>query len=207
MPPIFNMDTKICVLIKRCRHTATSECMYCTFACTVSSYHAGSVPSRNRLSSHYINIATTRYNDHAGSAAQAIPKEKDTKRKREKQNAIIGSSTEKRRRVATAAPSRHVPPRSLHSGSPPYQATPPTRKVTTTPLLPGQVLGFPPVRGGGEEGGTPDALQEGRMAPAGVTASVPNEPARISPDPDQHHPERSKEPTQHVAHQHAPPRS
>jgi hypothetical protein len=52
-----------------------------------------------------------------------------------------------------------------------------------TTLLPGQVLGFPLVRGGGWGRGTPEALQEGRATPAGVTTSVPDKPTGISPDP------------------------
>ena len=62
-----------------------------------------------------------------------------------------------------------------------YQAAPPRRDATPTTLLPGQVLGFPPVRGGRWGIATPDTLQEGIVAPAGVTASEPDEPARISP--------------------------
>jgi len=54
-----------------------------------------------------------------------------------------------------------------------YQAAPSGRNTTTTTLLPGQVLGFPPVRGGAWGRGRPDALQEGTMAPTGVTASGP----------------------------------
>ena len=54
-----------------------------------------------------------------------------------------------------------------------YQAAPSGRNTTTTTLLPGQVLGFPPVRGGAWGRGRPDALQEGTMPPTGVTASVP----------------------------------
>ena len=54
-----------------------------------------------------------------------------------------------------------------------YQAAPSGRNTTTTTLLPGQVLGSPPVRGGAWGRGRPDALQEGTMAPTGVTASVP----------------------------------
>ena len=48
-------------------------------------------------------------------------------------------------------------------------------------LLPGLVLGFPPARGGAWGRGIPDALQEGTVAPAGVTASVPAKPTEISP--------------------------
>jgi hypothetical protein len=56
--------------------------------------------------------------------------------------------------------------------------------------------------------GTPEALQEGMVAPAGVTASVLNKPTGISPDPQKittsDDPECS---AQLAAHKHAPPRS
>jgi hypothetical protein len=60
-----------------------------------------------------------------------------------------------------------------------------------TPLLPGLVLGFPPVCGGDWGGGTPDALQEGKVTPVGVTASVSSMPTGISPDHQTDHPRRS----------------
>jgi hypothetical protein len=58
--------------------------------------------------------------------------------------------------------------------------------VTTTPLLPGLVLGFPPIRGREWGGGTTDALQEGKATPAGVTASVSGLPTRFLPSPNPH---------------------
>ena len=72
-----------------------------------------------------------------------------------------------------------------------YQAAPSGRNTTTTTLLPGQVLGFPPVRGGAWGRGRPDALQEGTMAPTGVTASVPASRPRFLPSAKHPHPERS----------------
>ena len=74
-----------------------------------------------------------------------------------------------------------------------YQAAPPRRDATPTTLLPGQVLGFPPVRGGRWGIATPDTLQEGIVAPAGVTASEPDEPARISPALQTAPPNRSRQ--------------
>uniref|UniRef100_A0A8R7TSH1 Uncharacterized protein n=1 Tax=Triticum urartu TaxID=4572 RepID=A0A8R7TSH1_TRIUA len=64
-----------------------------------------------------------------------------------------------------------------------YQAAPPRRNATSTTLLPGHVLGFPPAYGGELGMGSADALQEGMMASSGVTASEPDEPAEISPAP------------------------
>lgn len=89
-----------------------------------------------------------------------------------------------------------------------YEATPSGRNTTMTTLLPGLVLGFPPVRGGARGRGIPDALQEGTAAPTGVTASVPAKPTGISPvrqtPTPPADPSRS---TKLAAHQHAPPRS
>jgi hypothetical protein len=39
------------------------------------------------------------------------------------------------------------------------------------------------VHEGGWGKGTPEALKEGMVAPTGITASVPNKPMGISPDP------------------------
>jgi hypothetical protein len=48
------------------------------------------------------------------------------------------------------------------------------------------------VHKGGGEGGTPEALQDGIAAPAGITASVPEKKTWISPDTQKnHHPGRS----------------
>jgi hypothetical protein len=73
-------------------------------------------------------------------------------------------------------------------------------------LLPGQVLGFPPARGGKRWVGVPDALQGGVAAPAGAAA-----PASDESDRDFSHSQNTM--TQlsgayHPAttHQHAPPR-
>jgi hypothetical protein len=61
-----------------------------------------------------------------------------------------------------------------------------------TPLLLGQVLGFPPVYGGGGKGGSTEALQEGGVIPAGIAATVSDKPTGISPDPQKnHHPAQS----------------
>ena len=75
-------------------------------------------------------------------------------------------------------------------------------------LLPGLVLGFPTVHGGACGRGKPGALQEGPMAPAGVTASVPAKPTGISPvRHTSTSPAAPSHSTNLAAHQHAPPRS
>ena len=159
---------------------------------------------RNRLSPRYINIATNRYNRHAGTAAQPSPKEQ--KRKKRENNADVGSST-KTKMTRNRCALRVVPPHTLAYRSPAYQTTPSTRKATTTPLLPGLALGFPPIRGRDWGGGTPDALQEGRATPAGVSASVSGMPTRISPAHQTHNPESFDVLHLTSAHQHTPPRS
>ena len=72
---------------------------------------------------------------------------------------------------------------SLAHGSPAYQATPSRRDATMTTLLPGVILGFPPVRARTGTMASPNALQEERVAPAGVTAPVSVKPTGNSPDP------------------------
>jgi hypothetical protein len=73
-------------------------------------------------------------------------------------------------------------------------------------LLPGLVLGFPPVRGGAREKGTPDALQEGMAAPVGVTSSVPAFRQGFLPTPKNNHdPDAPSRSTKLVAQQLAPP--
>ena len=54
-----------------------------------------------------------------------------------------------------------------------WRAAPPRRNATPMTLLPGRVLGFPPARGGRWGMDITDTLQEGMVAPAGVTASEP----------------------------------
>jgi hypothetical protein len=57
--------------------------------------------SRNRLSSCYINIATTRYNELAGAAAQTSPKGKKgkaEKQKRNKEKKIMTTTSGRRKR-------------------------------------------------------------------------------------------------------------
>ena len=73
----------------------------------------------------------------------------------------------------------------------------------------GHGLGFPPVREGPWEGrGISDALQEGTAAPTGVTASVPNKPTRISPNPQPiTTPDDPSRSTILAVHQYAPPRT
>ena len=75
-----------------------------------------------------------------------------------------------------------------------YQAAPSRRNATPTTLPPGRVLGFPPVRGGKWRMATTDTLQEGMVAPIGVTASEPAEPARISPAHQPHRPTEADQP-------------
>jgi hypothetical protein len=87
-----------------------------------------------------------------------------------------------------------------------YQAAPPGNNATMTTLLPERILGFPPVHTGQGRRASPNALQEGKVAPSDVTTSVSAKPTGISPDP--------RSPTSDapscsiilVAHQHAPPR-
>jgi hypothetical protein len=67
---------------------------------------------------------------------------------------------------------RRIPTTLLALRNAAYQATPSRRDATMMTLLPGQILGFPPVCGGAWERGIPGALQEGMAAPVGVTASV-----------------------------------
>ena len=82
-----------------------------------------------------------------------------------------------------------------------YRVAPSRRNATTTTLLPRQVQGIPPVRRGQWGRGRSDALQEGPAAPAGVTASVMDEPPGIYPNPNNHqHPGRSE-----VLHQNCRP--
>jgi hypothetical protein len=50
-------------------------------------------------------------------------------------------------------------------------------------LLPGLILGFPPDAQKDWGGGTPDTLQEGKVTPTGVIASVSGMLTRISPLP------------------------
>lgn len=122
----------------------------------------------------YSKAPTNSTNAMLGRAAQQAQR-----RKEEETNANNGNST-KRGSPATAAPSRDTTPQpEVLSAA--YQEAPPRRYATSTTLLPGRVLGFPPVRGGKWRMATTDTLQEGMVAPAGVTASKPDEPARISP--------------------------
>ena len=72
-----------------------------------------------------------------------------------------------------------------------YQAAPPARDATSTTLLPGRVLGFPPARERKWGMDTSDTLQEGMVATSAVTASEPEEsrqgisPALQAPPPNQ----------------------
>jgi hypothetical protein len=56
------------------------------------------------------------------------------------------AARQKRRLLATATPSGEYHTLLAHRSAA-YQAKPSTRKATTTPLLPGLILGFPLIRG------------------------------------------------------------
>jgi hypothetical protein len=56
-----------------------------------------------------------------------------------------------------------------------------------TTLLPGQDLGFLPIHGREWGRGEPDTLQEGKVAPAGVTASVSGQANRDFSQPPKNH--------------------
>jgi hypothetical protein len=73
-------------------------------------------------------------------------------------------------------------------------------------LLPGRILGFPPVHTWQRRRASPNALQEGRVAPSGVTTSVSAKPTGISPDPRNPATNAPSCSTILAAHQHAPPR-
>jgi hypothetical protein len=60
-----------------------------------------------------------------------------------------------------------------------------------TPLLPGQVLGFLPVRRGESGRGTPQGPSGRKVTSTGFTASVLDEPIGISPDPKKPPPRQS----------------
>ena len=110
-------------------------------------------------------------------------------------------------RQSTGAPPPLQPPESTHHRprlqSASYQAAPPRRDATPTTLLPGRVLGFPRAHEGRWGVDTTDTLQEGMMAPAGVTASG-LKPAGISPAFQPQPPNRTEPTCQTVAHHHAP---
>jgi hypothetical protein len=60
-----------------------------------------------------------------------------------------------------------------------------------TTLLPGQILGFPPICGRVVERENPDAPQEGMAAPTSVTASVSAIRQAFLPSPKNHNPGHS----------------
>ena len=140
-----------------------------------------------------------------GQTAQASPKEITEKEKETNDNRVGSTKTMvtrnrcARRRISTTL---------LALWTAAYQATPSGRNATIPTLLPGLVLGFPPVHGGACGRGKPGALQEGSVAPAGVTASVPAKPTGISPvRHTSTSPAAPSHSTNLAAHQHAPPRS
>jgi hypothetical protein len=87
-----------------------------------------------------------------GPSAQASLKEK--KRKRKENNAETGGST-KTKMTRNCCTLRRIPTTLLALRSATYQETPTIRKAMTTALLPGLILGFPLVRYGEWERGTP----------------------------------------------------
>jgi hypothetical protein len=70
-------------------------------------------PPRNRLSPRYINIATDRYNKHAGAAAQ--PKPKRTQEKEEKENNANTGSLTRTKTTRNRCALRRIPPHSKHT--------------------------------------------------------------------------------------------
>ena len=109
--------------------------------------------------------------------AQSRPKEKKEKIQ-EKQMPTTADRRKRRRSLVAAAPTGDRPP-SSETPKRRYQSTPPRRDATMTTLLPR----VSPGTRRGKRKGSPDALQEGPMAPSGATASVSAKPTEISPDP------------------------
>ena len=105
----------------------------------------------------------------------------------------------------------HPPKKYHHAPSIPKRRVPSNtfkKEATTTPLLPGLVLGFPPVRGGqwgegctrrpsGRSGGT----HRRRRVGAGRAARDFSRPETTTATPD-----KRKRTAQHAAHQPVPPR-
>ena len=135
--------------------------------------------SRNRLSPRYINIATTR--DNCWGHSTSKPKRNTRRKKRESNANSVGSTKNE------DDPQPLRPPENSHHALSTrctvHQATPSRRGATTTTLLPGLVLGFPPVHRGARGRGTPGALQEGRRRPRASPRRCRPKPTRISPDP------------------------
>jgi hypothetical protein len=103
------------------------------------------VPPRNRLSPRYINIAHDQDNRIHGWGKQHKHAQKKTQKKERESNAEkVGSTKTEMPRNRCAR--RRISTTFLALGSPAYQATPSRRDATMTPLLPGVILGFPPVR-------------------------------------------------------------
>jgi hypothetical protein len=103
--------------------------------------------SRNSLSPHYINIATTRYN--VGATTQPSPKEN-------KENREIEDEKEKKVMLRRRVDENEDDPQSLRLSENSttllarralhiYQAAPSRRDARMTTLLPEVFLGFPPV--------------------------------------------------------------
>ena len=140
-----------------------------------------------------------------GQTVQASPKEITEKEKETNDNRVGSTKTIKTRNRCAR---RRISTTRLALRTAAYQATPSGRNATMPTLLPGLVLGFPPVHGGACGRGKPGALQEGSVAPAGVTASVPAKPTGISPvRHTSTSPAAPSHSTNLAAHQHAPPRS
>jgi hypothetical protein len=102
---------------------------------------------RNRLSPRYINIAITRYNFEVTAGAKQHNQAQKKEKKRKENNANIGGST-KTKMTHNRCALRKNPTTILALRITVYQASPPRRKATMMTLLPGLVLGFPPVRYG-----------------------------------------------------------
>jgi hypothetical protein len=96
----------------------------------------------NMLSSRFITIEHNRYNIGAitGANNTSIPKRKHKRKKRETNVERVGST--KTRVSRNRCAHQRIPTTHLALWSPAYQAAPSRRDSTTTPLLPGLVLGL-----------------------------------------------------------------
>lgn len=131
----------------------------------------------------YSNHTIQPTRDPAGATANKHP----TKGKKERKDDKGGLT--KRRRPATVAPSpkKYHHARGTESTSTKQHLQERKSHCCQTSTL---VLGFPQHRGRRIQG-SHDALQEGKMQPEGGTASVSDEPTRISPEDPIHTPGRS----------------
>jgi hypothetical protein len=104
--------------------------------------------------------------------AQKKKERKEKQKEKRKESNVDNVGSTKMMMIRNRCALRRIPTTLLSLRTAAYQATPSRRDATMMTLLPGQILGFPPVCGGAWERGTPGALQEGMVAPVGITASV-----------------------------------